>query len=52
MNKEEFMLFVEEVWEKIEDLRVGSGLSDEDVVMAVEKVRRRLLKRMEEENEH
>lgn len=49
-EKMEYRLFVEELWERILDLRVGSGLTDAQVVMALEMVKRRVVKLMQEED--
>lgn len=48
MNQE-VRLFVEELWERIEDLRVGTGLTDAEIIMALEIVRHRVVKRMQED---
>lgn len=45
----EIGLFVEELWERILDLRVGCGLSDEEVLAAVNVVRGRMVRLIEVE---
>ncbi len=45
MSSNEFKLFLDELWSRIEDLRVGSKLTDEDVILAIEIIYNRLSKR-------